>query len=490
MIVLGFLLGIGLSFGVFHFWFDRQVQQLDYIIESFSKGDYKTPLHREKKCFKSTQRALRKLSDVYAATFEEMVIAALKTSELSSALHRFATANEERTLALKEDFSAVLSEMQATLREMASIKEAFAHTQEALDALNSYMASTRNATDASNDLSEAASKQLIETLASVAELKGQADAFGDKIGALTASAEGIEQFSGTIRRLSENTHLLALNASIEAAKAGEAGRGFSVVADEIRKLSLETDRSLGHINRQVATVQEALEATERSNKGAEETRLGVYEAVKNADKTFEAIRSQSGEVAYQVSEALDVAHGVESCMREVEQFVTHIEGATTAQVARVEHADKLCGAIYEDIDQLLASADNLKELSDDFYHFVSEKSIDVILKAQLANLVKSVDKCVDVEGCRTLSKALNISNFQVLDATGKVVLATEDASIGLNLFAICHAYQHLYEGKLKSNCYFTPIVTRLDGFYAKFCAQKYGNRVVVVEYAFRINSIS
>ncbi len=350
MIVLGFLLGVGLSFGVFHFWFDRRVQQLDYIIERFSKGDYKTPLHREKKCFKSTQRALRKLSDVYAATFEEMVIAALKTSKLSSVLHRFATANEERTLELKEDFSAVLFEVQATLQEMASIKEAFAHTQEALNALNSYMASTRNATD--------------------------------------------------------------------------AGRGFSVVADEIRKLSLETDDSLGHINRQV------------------------------------------------------------------EQFVTHIEGATTAQVARVEHADKLCGAIYEDIDQLLASADNLKELSDDFYHFVSEKSIDVILKAQLANLVKSVDKCVDVEGCRTLSKALNISNFQVLDATGKVVLATEDASIGLNLFAICHGYQHLYEGKLKSNCYFTPIVTRLDGFYAKFCAQKYGNRVVVVEYAFGINSNS
>lgn len=92
-------------------------------------------------------------------------------------------------------------------------------------------------------------------------LAGRLAAQQERIALLKRQAEAIDGVSGLIKRLAEQCNLLALNASIEAAQAGEHGRGFSVVADEIRKLAAETKRSAAEITALIGAIRIAVQET-------------------------------------------------------------------------------------------------------------------------------------------------------------------------------------------------------------------------------------
>lgn len=95
-----------------------------------------------------------------------------------------------------------------------------------------------------------------ETASVVRELAGEAAAANGSISELSGAAERIGAVVALIRSIAEQTNLLALNATIEAARAGEAGRGFAVVASEVKSLAVQTSRATGDIAQQITSVQQ------------------------------------------------------------------------------------------------------------------------------------------------------------------------------------------------------------------------------------------
>ncbi|TVR12398.1 MAG: chemotaxis protein [Phormidium sp. GEM2.Bin31] len=110
-------------------------------------------------------------------------------------------------------------------------------------------------------LSSAGNEAVQETLVNMGELKNNVNEVSEQIQVLTQYTSQIDMISGMVSQLANQTNMLALNASVEAVRAGEYGRGFNVVAQEIRKLADQSYGAAGKINTLIDTIQSTIQVT-------------------------------------------------------------------------------------------------------------------------------------------------------------------------------------------------------------------------------------
>lgn len=158
----------------------------------------------------------------------------------------------------------------------------------------------------------------------------------EMVQALASDSEDINQILNTIRSIAEQTNLLALNAAIEAARAGEQGRGFAVVADEVRNLAMKTQSSTLEIHTMIeklnSGIQEVVQAMERSSK-----RMG--ESVHHAEGTTTALSAITEAVLLIADMNIQIASAAEEQSMVAEDISRNIENVSLAAAEVAKEAE-------------------------------------------------------------------------------------------------------------------------------------------------------
>lgn len=151
------------------------------------------------------------------------------------------------------------------------------------------------------------SAEISRTSAVVEQLASEVQATAVSMQSLAEHSREISGIVGVIREIADQTNLLALNAAIEAARAGEHGRGFAVVADEVRKHAERTAQSTDRITTMITEIQKGIEnAVHGMSSGSDEARTSIH-AVQAARATMDAIAAETGTLVgniQQIAESL------------------------------------------------------------------------------------------------------------------------------------------------------------------------------------------
>ncbi len=165
-------------------------------------------------------------------------------------------------------------------------------------------------------------------------------------------SDQIGAIAGTIEDIADQTNLLALNAAIEAARAGEAGRGFAVVADEVRALAERTAKATREIGTMIATIQtETQSAVGSMGEGVDEVKKGTTEATRSGT-ALDEILQKINELALQISQIATAAEEQTATTHEITNNIQMITDVVGRNVESARGTTEATRKLEEQVDKL------------------------------------------------------------------------------------------------------------------------------------------
>ncbi|MNJ20684.1 Methyl-accepting chemotaxis protein McpS [compost metagenome] len=279
IIIAGFILTIAIAI-----FFTRSIllpmQSLLHVNQKIAEGDLRSNIDVSgadelTELQKSATAMLTNLKGTINHISESSSLLASAAEEMSAITHESKTGIQRQNLETEQAATAV-NEMTAAVEDVAR------------NAVSASVSTQQSSTAAHTGLD-----RVTRTISSIENLAGAVGQTSNDLELLAQQTQGIRKVVEVIRSIAEQTNLLALNAAIEAARAGEQGRGFAVVADEVRALAHRTQESTQEIEQMMSDIMS----------GSDKSVLSMQQSSAEAIKTLEIAR-EAGEAIREISRAV------------------------------------------------------------------------------------------------------------------------------------------------------------------------------------------
>ncbi|WP_277656998.1 methyl-accepting chemotaxis protein [Seleniivibrio woodruffii] len=284
---------------------------------------------------------INKLRDIVASVQENAQSVASGSTELAAAT---------------EELSMTMGDQAAQVSGVASATEEMSASSAII---NSNLEANLRVAEETTDNTVEGSKMLKRAVDEIQQIKTKVDELGSTIRSLAESSQEINAILNVISDIADQTNLLALNAAIEAARAGEHGRGFAVVADEVRKLAERTQSATGEISGIIGNLQK------ESGRASDDMGNALVK-VDSGVKTMMATSTFFDKIVNSVSEMSSMNGVIESSIREQVQAIDNINDNAQTISAGIEQSTNALGEISRTVSDLERQSENLMVLTRQF----------------------------------------------------------------------------------------------------------------------------
>lgn len=310
---------------------------------------------------------------------------ALSTGDLTNRMNFFPVRDEFSTIAITidkvsereqklvlamQESVALMQQISSDLSQSAQQSSSISNTQQShLDSLASateQIASTirevaSHAHDASSQTNEATNAaesgkgKVNETVTSITTLSNEINSAAQAVEELDANAAQIDDVVTTISAISEQTNLLALNAAIEAARAGEQGRGFAVVADEVRTLASRTQQA-------TVEIQSMIEALQSNSKALTQLMSHTVNNATNGQQLMALVNDEIGNIALRNQNISDRSIEIAAAAEEQGAVADEIASSVEQVRSQSQEVHHMVQTSVQNIEQLRHQANELESL--------------------------------------------------------------------------------------------------------------------------------
>lgn len=298
-----------------------------------------------------------------------------QTSETVAASSEQLLASSEQTTKATEQITIAIQEVAAgSEHQVSSAMAGNQSIQEISKGMEQVAGSIQIVSDLSVSTSEKAEAGNIvvsETVTQMGIVQDHVSKISNMIHVLGTRSKEIGNIVDLISQVSDQTNLLALNAAIEAARAGEHGKGFAVVADEVRKLAEESNKSTDNIRVLIGQIQKEInEVTISMEEGTNSVKSGI-EKVNETGKSFHEITEMISNITTQTQEVSAIVEEVNASTEDMVQKMSEIATISQQSAGNSQQVAASAQEQNASMEEITASANSLSHMAQELQENVS-----------------------------------------------------------------------------------------------------------------------
>jgi methyl-accepting chemotaxis protein len=311
------------------------------------------------------ERSMRHMAGELSALIGHINLSAEDLRNAGELLSETASQSVKVTEEITMSVNGITENSNAQMRTVDGITEAIRGTSGGLENVASITAAVSEKSMETSSLADQGSKSLENAIKQMGDISTVTRQIAETIRNLGEKSKNINEIIELIKTISEQTNLLALNAAIEAARAGEAGRGFSVVAEEVRKLAEKSNQATGKISSEIDEIQKNTEnAVTLMDVGVAESEKGM-EAITQNEEMFKHIIADIANLNSDIQRITSVVQELSESNRTIQSSVDELDEISVRNSKAALYLASATQSQFSDTNEIAQSSRELLTIAED-----------------------------------------------------------------------------------------------------------------------------